>query len=149
MAIIVGPANGTTLVDPVTGVVTYSPNLGFVGNDSFTYTVQDNFGFVSNVATVGVRVVAGEVITVTAAVYRSLFRWWTISGTSSVAGPKNTMTLYVGPDTTGNVIGTANVGTNGAWSFSKLRSSVPRGTATSITAKSTLGTVVTFPLTIK
>jgi Bacterial Ig domain len=145
VAIIVGPANGTTLADPVTGAVTYSPNPGFVGNDSFTYTVQDNFGFVSNVATVNVRVVGGEVITVTTAVFRNLFKLWTISGTSSVAGPGNTVTLYVGPDTTGPVIGTASVGTNGVWKFSG-RSVLP-GTATTISVKSTLGTeVLAFPL---
>ncbi len=148
VAIIVGPTNGTTLVDPVTGAVTYSPNLGFIGNDSFTYTVQDNFGFVSNVATVDVRVIGTEVITVTRGVFRNLFRLWTISGTSSVPGPGNTMTLYVGPDTTGPVIGTANVGTNGVWSFTRLRSPVLPGTATTISVKSTLGTeVLAFPLT--
>jgi hypothetical protein len=149
VAIIVGPANGSTLVDPATGAVTYSPNLGFVGDDSFTYTVQDNLGFVSNIATVDVRVIGAEVITVTKALFRSRFRWWSISGTTSVPGPGNTMTLYIGPDTTGPVIGTASVGTNGVWNFSKLRSSVLPGTATTISVRSSLGTeVLAFPLTI-
>jgi len=150
VAIFAAPANGATLVNPVTGMVTYSPNLGFIGNDSFTYAVQDDFGFVSNVATVDVRVVDGEVVTVTAALFRSRFRLWAISGTSSVAGPGNTITLYVGPVTTDPTkeIGTASVGTNGVWKFSG-RSVLP-GTATTISVKSTLGTeVLAFPLIIR
>jgi hypothetical protein len=37
------PANGTVSVDPY-GVATYTPNSGFVGDDSFTYTVTDPYG---------------------------------------------------------------------------------------------------------
>jgi hypothetical protein len=36
------PANGTITVDPVTGAVTYTPDAGFSGNDSFTYIVCDD-----------------------------------------------------------------------------------------------------------
>jgi len=43
---------GLTSVDPTTGVVTYTPNTGYVGSDSYTYTVQDDDGAVSNEATV-------------------------------------------------------------------------------------------------
>ncbi|RMD97177.1 MAG: tandem-95 repeat protein, partial [Calditrichaeota bacterium] len=50
------PANGLAVVDSVTGLVTYSPDSGFVGVDSFTYTVQDDSGAVSNIATVTVTV---------------------------------------------------------------------------------------------
>jgi hypothetical protein len=35
-----GPSNGTTVVDPTTGVVNYSPDLGFIGTDSFDYAVN-------------------------------------------------------------------------------------------------------------
>ncbi len=51
-----GPSNGTTSVDPVSGVVTYTPSLGFVGTDTFTYTVEDDSADVSNLATVTVTV---------------------------------------------------------------------------------------------
>ncbi|MCG8608618.1 cadherin-like domain-containing protein, partial [bacterium] len=44
-------SNGTTSVDPSTGAVTYTPNPNFFGTDSFTYTVTDDDGGVSNVAT--------------------------------------------------------------------------------------------------
>ena len=51
------PSNGAiSAVDATTGVVTYAANGGFTGTDSFTYTVKDNVGLVSNVATVTVTV---------------------------------------------------------------------------------------------
>jgi hypothetical protein len=51
------PTNGSASVDAA-GVVTYSPNLNFTGQDSFAYTVQDNEGLVSNVGTVTITVTA-------------------------------------------------------------------------------------------
>ncbi len=33
------PANGTVSIDPITGLVTYTPNPGYKGTDSFTYEV--------------------------------------------------------------------------------------------------------------
>jgi len=35
------PPNGTVTVDPVTGVVTYTPDPDFYGTDSFTYSICD------------------------------------------------------------------------------------------------------------
>jgi len=46
---------GTATVTPL-GVVTFVPKKGFRGTDTFTYTVQDNVGATSNVATVRVNV---------------------------------------------------------------------------------------------
>ncbi|MGS2764547.1 Ig-like domain-containing protein, partial [Sinomicrobium sp. M5D2P9] len=54
--IIDAPGNGTAEVDPVTGMVTYTPAAAFEGDDTFTYTVKDENGFESNVATVTVTV---------------------------------------------------------------------------------------------
>jgi len=54
--ITVGPSNGSTSVDPVTGMVTYTPNTDFNGTDNFKYTVNDNLGAASNVANVSVSV---------------------------------------------------------------------------------------------
>jgi uncharacterized repeat protein (TIGR01451 family) len=39
-----GPANGSTSVDPGTGVVSYTPDPGYNGPDSFTYQVCDDAG---------------------------------------------------------------------------------------------------------
>ncbi len=47
---------GTVTVNTTTGVVTYTPRRNFRGTDTFTYTVRDNLGTVSNIATVRVNV---------------------------------------------------------------------------------------------
>jgi hypothetical protein len=49
-------ANGTTEIDAASGKVTYTPNENFVGTDSFSYTVSDLAGGVSNLATVSITV---------------------------------------------------------------------------------------------
>lgn len=47
------PFNGTvTNVNLTTGEITYQPNSGYAGEDSFVYKVEDNFGFWVAVATV-------------------------------------------------------------------------------------------------
>ena len=48
--------NGTTLVNPTTGVVTYTHDGSETTSDSFTYTVDDNNGATSNTATVTITV---------------------------------------------------------------------------------------------
>jgi Bacterial Ig domain/Bacterial SH3 domain len=54
------PANGTVTSDPVTGAITYTPNPTFAGTtDTFTYTVQDNDGATSNIATVIITIGVG------------------------------------------------------------------------------------------
>lgn len=42
VSIVTNPTNGSVSVDPVTGAITYTPNLGFFGTDVFTYSVCDN-----------------------------------------------------------------------------------------------------------
>ncbi|HOZ52322.1 MAG TPA: Ig-like domain-containing protein [Chitinophagaceae bacterium] len=42
VAIVDSPNNGTITVDPVSGNTTYTPNSGFVGQDTLEYTVCDN-----------------------------------------------------------------------------------------------------------
>jgi ELWxxDGT repeat protein len=51
------PGHGTTSTTS-TGSVVYTPAAGYSGSDSFTYTVKDNRGDVSNVATVTLTVTA-------------------------------------------------------------------------------------------
>ena len=50
-----GPSNGSLVVN-TDGTVTYTPNGDYSGADSFTYTVEDNDGLVSNEATVSLTV---------------------------------------------------------------------------------------------
>jgi hypothetical protein len=47
-------AHGTVSVNTANGTVNYTPASGYVGSDSFTYTVDDGNGQVSNAATVTV-----------------------------------------------------------------------------------------------
>ena len=39
--VVTSPAHGTTQINPQTGAVTYTPDPGYVGNDTFSYRVQD------------------------------------------------------------------------------------------------------------
>jgi len=55
ITIIQDASHGTTSVQ--TGYVGYTPNEDYVGSDSFTYTVDDNEGATSNVATVTINVI--------------------------------------------------------------------------------------------
>ncbi len=55
VTIIDGPANGQVTVN-ADGTVVYTPLEGYIGPDSFTYTVQDDDGAESNVATVSMQV---------------------------------------------------------------------------------------------
>ncbi len=150
VTIVTQAAHGGTSVNTSTGAVTYTPALDYVGNDSFKYTVDavvDGFSLTSNSATVNLTVSGGETLTVAKASYTRILKWWQISGKSTVKSG-NRITLHVGSET-GLVIGTATVDLFGNWSLSKLYSSVYPAGATSITAISSLGTAVTFPLTIK
>jgi len=58
LSIMTDPTAGTLEVDPDTGFVTYTPETGFTGTDTFTYTVDDDTGRVSNVATVTLDILA-------------------------------------------------------------------------------------------
>ncbi|MFQ5470389.1 MAG: Ig-like domain-containing protein [Gammaproteobacteria bacterium] len=61
VAIGTAPTNGSAVAN-VDGTVTYTPNGGFTGpTDSFSYTVSDNHGVASNVATVTVSINARPV----------------------------------------------------------------------------------------
>ena len=56
VTIMTDATNGSTSVDVVSGVVTYTPNSNYNGNDSFTYVVQDDSSGTSNAATVSITV---------------------------------------------------------------------------------------------
>ncbi|MFZ1027056.1 MAG: Ig-like domain-containing protein, partial [Limnoraphis robusta] len=56
LAIVNQPSNGSVQVNS-NGTITYTNTSGSVGSDSFTYTIKDNQGAISNPATVSVDVV--------------------------------------------------------------------------------------------
>ena len=53
LKIVTQPLDGTVKI--VNNQAVYTPNAGYIGGDSFQYTVADNNGNVSNVATVAIR----------------------------------------------------------------------------------------------
>ena len=56
ISIVVAPIHGTAVV--ANGAVTYTPATGYSGLDTFQYSVQDNLGTTSNVATASVDLTA-------------------------------------------------------------------------------------------
>ncbi len=52
------PPSGGSVIVNADGTITYHPDPGFNGVDTFTYTVDDNEGLTSNIATVSVTVVS-------------------------------------------------------------------------------------------
>jgi gliding motility-associated-like protein len=48
---------GSLSINTSTGVVTYTPSNDYAGDDSFTYTIKDSGGLISNVATVTISVI--------------------------------------------------------------------------------------------
>jgi Bacterial Ig domain len=56
ISIVVAPTHGTAAV--ANGAVTYTPATGYSGLDTFQYSVQDNLGTTSNVATVSIDLTA-------------------------------------------------------------------------------------------
>ncbi|MEY3458065.1 MAG: hypothetical protein RL215_1222, partial [Planctomycetota bacterium] len=58
--VIVEPSTSGTAAPNANGTVTFTPNPGFTGTTTFSYSVQDDQGAVSNTATVTVSVVANS-----------------------------------------------------------------------------------------
>jgi hypothetical protein len=143
--------NGGTAIANAAGVVTYTPPSGFLGTDSFTYFVSDGLGAVSNTATVTVNVndIAAEIITVLRAQIRLARSEWRIDGNSTVPGPGNSVDIYVGSDTSGTLLGVADVDNLGVWSFRERNSATLPDGATTLTVQSTGGTILTVPLQIR
>ena len=56
VSLVAAPVHGSVAVHPTTGVITYTPATNFHGADSFSYTVRDDRGAISNVATVAIDV---------------------------------------------------------------------------------------------
>ncbi|MDX8385074.1 MAG: Ig-like domain-containing protein, partial [Gallionella sp.] len=54
VSIVAAPANGMAMVDPVTGIISYTPNENFRGVDIIRYNVKDAHDAISNTAMVRV-----------------------------------------------------------------------------------------------
>jgi hypothetical protein len=134
------------------GSLTYNPRLQ-TGTDTFTYTVRDSFGVVSNAGKVTVTVLdAPDVLTVTLASYKAAARTWRIDGTSSRFGPgiNNSVKIHNGSTVAAPVIGTAPIDALGSFSWVPLKGAAPAPDATQlVTIESTGGGVVTASVSVR
>jgi hypothetical protein len=147
VTIVTPPSSGDAVPNP-NGTITFSPAPGSSGNVTFDYTVSDNYGAVSNPATVSVSVVAPDNLVITLAQFRTRGEW-RITGTSSIPGPGNTITIHNGPDLTSPVLGTIAVDAVGGFDFKLKNTSITPGPTNTISIESTKGgQVLNFPLTI-
>jgi Bacterial Ig domain len=136
--LIVTPPTRGDAIPNTNGSITFAPAPGSSGNITFTYTVQDSHGAASNPATVTVTVLSPDTITVTQAQFRTRGDW-RIRGTSSIAGPGNTITIHNGPTLAGPVIGTIAVDATGAWDFSLKGTNIRPDATNTISVESTKG----------
>ena len=125
------PANGTLTLNG-NGDFSYTPNLNFVGTDSFTYVANDGVAD-SNVATVTITVI--DRVAITSAEYRIRQGRWNVQGT--VSRPASTITLYMDSVSPANLIGTANVDPiSGAWNYNNTTVAQPPAGTTVIAVSS-------------
>jgi Big-like domain-containing protein len=115
--VVTRPLHGTAVAN-ADGTITYTPVLAFVGADSFTYTVANAQGGVSNVATVSAVVEGGaETISFSKQLYTVSKKSWNIVGSTNWFGPTllhTTATCWIGKGiAVGALIGTVPVDTAG------------------------------------
>jgi Bacterial Ig domain len=122
VAIVAQPVNGSAGPTPLTpGSVTYTPAPGFTGPaDTFTYTVKDSQGLVSNAATVTVTVSApaSEALAVTRAQYQVGGASWLIAGTTTDRTAGGQVNIFNNQTVGTGLLGTASVDSNGSWTLS-------------------------------
>lgn len=144
----VGPAAGGTAVNGG-GSLTYTPNAGFAGTDTFPYTVSDGRGGTAtgSVSVTVTAVPAGQV-TVTRAEFRGGNRAeWRVTGTT---GPLEAVTIHLGSTLAGEVLGTAVADGAGLWTFRQRQAAAQPGTNRRISVESTNGgRVLNFPVTVR
>ena len=107
LAIATTPAGGTAAKTIVDGQVrvTYTPNAGFTGDDTFTYMIQNFAGTAALAA--GTVTVTVEDLKVNKAEFRPKFLKWRVSGTSSDT-TANAIGIQSGPPTVNTTLSGAN-----------------------------------------
>ncbi len=142
---------GGTIDDNLDGTFTYAPALGFDGADTFTYTMADGYiPAVTGSVNLTVETPLIDTIVMQKALFDADKNEWRVRGTSSVVGPGNTVTVYLGSVVGGTVIGTAEVDTLGDWIFSEQNSLTSPGLETMVSVASTGGGIVEgYPIAFK
>ncbi|TAK59662.1 cadherin-like domain-containing protein [Methylobacter sp.] len=134
---VTAPANGSVVINNGQ-TVTYTPNAGFSGTNTFSYTIIDGNNLTAT-ATVTVTVNPAAVIdqiTVKKAEFKARDSRWTLNGT---AGGNNIVTIRVGPNLNGAIVATVTANRGGNWSFNDRNSSVSPGANNSISIVSSGG----------
>lgn len=93
VTIVQQPQFGTAQVNPVTGLVIYTPEPNFFGNDSFSYTVKDRQGLVSNQAHVSLTVLSSGFPVAVNHEFVLVPGFNTITGIRTVDNPTNSGSL--------------------------------------------------------
>jgi len=135
VTIVSPPASGTATVNP-DGSITFTPAA--VGSASFQYTMQDSHGATSNAATVSITVQAADTLNIVRAQFRTRGDW-RVTGTATIPGPGNTITIHIGPTLAGPVLGTVAVDVTGAWDFVLKSSSIRPDSTNTVSVESTKG----------
>jgi len=114
VVIVTQPTAGTASVNSTTGVISYTHNGGSARTDSLTYTVKDDKGLVSNVATVSISITATTPPTAVADSFS------VVKGASATVNLANNDTAGTAAINRGSIVittqptnGTVTVGTDG------------------------------------
>jgi len=143
---------GGTINDNLDGTFTYTPPGGFSGADTLTYSVADGYiPAVTGTVNVTVESPQTDTLTIQKAIYEAGPLEWRIRGTSSIVGPGNSVTIYLGRTIgTPTVIGTVQVDALGDWEFRQSNSPTLPGSETTVSAFSSYrGIVEGFPIQFK
>ena len=145
VVVAVPPSMGQAVAQP-DGTIRFT--AAATGQFTFQYTVKDSHGATSNPATVTVNVVAADTINLVRAQFRTRGDW-RITGTNSIFGPGNTVTIHIGPTLAGPVLGTIAVDNLGNWDFVLKGVSIRPDSTNTISLESTKGGQrLAFPLQI-
>ena len=96
LTIVSGPTSGTATVDPLLGLITYTPDTNFSGFDQIQYTVSDIYGnFCETPATVDINVYNMEP-SITLSSYMAGGDTWVFFGTVWDENPGNCLVTFGG-----------------------------------------------------
>jgi len=141
VALAAGGSNGSAVLNG-DQTFTYTPNAGFSGTDTFTYTVTNNAvvpATVSTPGTVTVTVLPTETVGVNRAQLDLRKLRWEIRGSGNVTAEGSTITVRL-DSPTGTVIGTATVDA-GSWRLrAATRTAPPTGAVQLYVGSSLTGT---------
>jgi len=130
------PLHGSAVAN-LDGTVTYTPTIGYVGADSYAYTVANTAGVASTPSTVSIVVENGpEALAITKASFTVSKNQWNIVGSTNWFGPTLTgtkMTCWIGKGiAVGALIGVAPVDNTGKFSLVPPSLTTPPPDATNI-----------------